>query len=414
MRVAIPAAEIDASVEARLQNLSKTARINGFRPGKVPMRVIRSRYRDQVEQEVTGELLQNRFFQAVSDQNLKPAGMPKIDPEQRSHGEDLVFTASFEVYPQIELTDLSTLSITKPVANVAEGDIDEMIESLRRQRTNWEVAERAAQTGDKVTIDFTGTLNGETFAGGSAENFETVLGASGLLPEFEQGILGQPPGASITCDVPFPEEYGEPELAGKTAQFQITLHKVEAPHLPDVNEEFAKELGIEDGDLEALRTMVRKNMERELVNAVTRKTKERVLDALLGAHQFDVPETLVHQEAHRLAHQRADHQHDPHDHAATEAVLPDARRRVALGLILAEIVDSQQLKPDAAKVRAEIERMAEPFDDSQAVVNWYYSQSDRLQEIESMMLENEVVDWALSQMSVSDEPQTFSQMMGRS
>lgn len=414
MKIAIPAAEVDASVEQRLQNLAKTVRINGFRPGKVPLRVVRNRYQEQVEQEVAGELLQNRFFQALSEQQLRPAGTPKIEPQERRKGEDLVFTAAFDVYPQIDIADLSTVTVAKPVAAVADGDIDEMVESLRRQRTVWETADRAAQDGDKVTIDFSGTVDGEAFEGGSAENFETVLGSSGLLEAFEKGITGQQPGTSFSCEVPFPDDYAQDTLAGKTATFDITLHKVESAQLPAVDAEFARALGIADGDLDALRAMVRRNMERELESVVTRQVKDKVLEALLEAHQVDLPASLVDQEAHNLAHQRAGTDQDPHDHDLVDSARADAEKRVALGLILSEIVDKQELKADPAKVRGEIERLAEPFDDKDAVINWYYSQTERLGEIETMVLEAEVIDWALGQMSVTEEPKTFSQMMGRS
>ena len=407
LTLTLPAAEIEQQVAARLTQLARQTRVNGFRPGKAPLSVIRRQHGARVRDEVVGELLQGKFIEGLSEHQLRPAGNPSINAETTDDAEALTFSASFEVFPEIELADLSGVTVTVPTASVSDEDVEKMLDRMRRQRAEWPTVERAAATDDRVVIDFAGSIDGEAFEGGSAQEVPIVLGSGTLIGDFEEQLLGASAGDTRTVNVTFPDDYPRENLAGKSAQFEVTVREVQEMQLPALDAELAKAFGIEDGDLDTLRSRLRERLEQELTGALRRRRKAAVMQMLAEQHQFDVPHSLVHQEAHSLAHQAQQRNPavDPHgDMAPFEA---EAERRVKLGLLLAEITQREGIKADPQRVRAEIERMATGFDDKDMVVNWYYSQPERLQEIENMTLEEQLVDWVLSKVQVTEETLPF-------
>lgn len=413
LKVEVPAVRVQTRIDERLRSMTKTAKVKGFRPGKVPLRIVHNLYRTQVEQEVVGEVLEASFYEALSDKELRPAGAPRIEPQPRQPGEDLVYTASFDVYPVIELTDLTRLALTTDSSQITEADIDTMVESLRKQRTDWREVDRSAADGDRLAIDFKAEIEGQPFDGGQAEGSSITLGSGGTLPDFEAGLTNGKAAEVRTFPVRFPETYGKAELAGKTAQFTVTIRSVSEPHLPALDQKFVSSLGVSEGTIEALRKKVAENLQREMESALRARNRQKVLDLLLEKHPIELPASLVEEEAHKLAHDRAGKHADPHAPEMVAESQSLARRRIALGLILAELIRQQQIKADPARVRLEIERLAEPFDDRDAVIKWYYSQDERLREIESMVLEHTVIDWVLGQVRVTANPIGFSEITGR-
>jgi trigger factor len=407
LTLTLPAAEIEQQVTARLAQLARQTRVNGFRPGKAPLSVIRRQHGARVRDEVLSELLQGKFIEGLSEHQLRPAGNPSINAETTDDAEALTFSASFEVFPEIELADLSGVTLTVPTASVSDDDVDRMLDRMRRQRAEWPTVERAAATDDRVIIDFAGSINGEAFEGGSAQEVPIVLGSGTLIGDFEEQLLGAGAGDTRTVNVSFPDDYPRENLAGKSAQFEVTVREVQEMQLPALDAELAKAFGIEDGDLDTLRLRLRERLEQELTGALRRRRKAAVMQMLAEQHQFDLPHSLVHQEAHNLAHQAQQRNPavDPHDDMAPFEA--EAERRVKLGLLLAEIAQREGIKADPQRVRAEIERMAAGFDDKDMVINWYYSQPERLQEIENMTLEEQLVDWVLSKVQVTEETLTF-------
>ncbi|GAB4358897.1 MAG: trigger factor [Immundisolibacter sp.] len=407
LTLTLPAAEIEQQVTARLTQLARQARVNGFRPGKAPLSVIRRQHGARVRDEVVGELLQGKFIEALSEHQLRPAGNPSIKAENTDDAQALTFSARFEVFPQIELADLGRVTVTVPTASVSDEDVDKMLDRMRRQRAEWLTVERAAATDDQVVIDFAGRIDGEAFEGGSAQEVPIVLGSGTLIGDFEEQLLGASAGDTRTVNVTFPDDYPRENLAGKSAQFDVTVREVREIQLPALDAELAKAFGVEDGDLDTLRRRLRDRLEQELTAALRRRRKAAVMQMLAEQHQFDLPQSLVHREAHNLAHQakQRDPTVDPHgDLAPFEA---EAARRVKLGLLLAEITQREGIKADPQRVRAEIERIAAGFEDKDRVVNWYYSQPERLQEIENMTLEEQLVDWVLSKVQVTEQTLPF-------
>lgn len=416
MSVQLPEEQIATQVAERLRDLTRSASLPGFRPGKVPLKVVTRRFGKQVRQEVVGELLQSSFQDALTQENLRPAGGPVIDPLNADEGAGLSYTAVFEVYPTLDVSAAEGLEIARPVAEVADEDVDNMIDTLRKQRQEWNEVERASADGDRAMIDFVGTIDGEEFEGGKAEDIPLELGQGAFIPGFEEGVVGMSAGEQKTIDVAFPEDYGAEHLAGKAAQFAITLNKVEEPSLPEIDEEFVKSYGVEDGTEEALRTEVGNNMRRELTDGLRRLTKQRVMDALLASNQVELPGALVTDEQQALfesqANQIRQRGGDPAQFGMTPDMFEDdARRRVGLGLLLAEIVKTNGLTPDADKVREVVESMASTFEEPQQVVAYYYSDRSRLAEIESSVLEDQVVDMLIEQANVTDEATSFEAVM---
>ena len=407
LTLSLPADEIEQQVAARLNQLARQARVNGFRPGKAPLSVVRRQHEARLRDEVVGELLQGKFIEGLGEHQLRPAGNPDIRAEPADGGDALRFSASFEVFPDITLADLSGVTLSLPSATVTDADVEKMLDRMRRQRAEWPEVARPAARDDRVMIDFVGTIDGVAFEGGTAQDVPIVLGSGTLIGDFEDQLLGASAGDERTVKVTFPADYPRDTLAGKDAQFVVTVKAVQEIALPEMNAEFVQAFGIEDGDLDALRARLRERLEQELTTALRRRRKAAVMQLLEQQHQFDLPHSLVHQEAHSLAHQAQQRNPavDPHaDMAPYEA---EAERRVKLGLLLAEITRREGIKTDPARVRAEIERMAAGFDDKDMVINWYYSQPERLQEIENMALEEQLVDWVLSKVQVTEEILSF-------
>jgi len=413
LKIQVPAERIDSAVNERLQSLSKTVRLQGFRPGKVPFRVVRTRFGAQVRQEVLGEVIQSSFQEAVVQEQLRPAGMPQIEPFNMDADKELAYTAVFEVYPDFELASVDDLEIERPVAEVAESDIDEMIDSLRKQRSEWEAVERAAEEGDQLTIDFVGSIEGEEFPGGKADNMPLVLGSGSMIPGFEEQLTGASAGDEHAVKVSFPEDYRAEHLAGKEAEFSVKVHAVKAPQLPEVDEEFAKSFGVEEGGVETLRADIRNNMNRELKQAVEARVKQQVMDGLVARNPIDLPKALVDEEVGRLRQNVAGQMPEgaSTEHLADELFTADAERRVRLGLVVAEVIKDAELKADADKVREYVENLAASYQEPQQVVDYYYDNRELLQNVEGLVLEQAVTDWVVARAKVSDVQTAFKDVM---
>jgi trigger factor len=418
--VEVPAETIDDAVNKKLQSIAKTARINGFRPGKVPMKVIRKRYGGHVRQEVLGDVINESYRDALEQVDLKPAGMPSIEPvvdeaENSEPAEGFRYRATFEVFPEIQVASLDGKSIEKKVAQVEETDLDEMIETLRKQRVNWVEVDRAAKTDDQVTMDFAGSIDGEEFDGGSAKEAPLVLGSGSMIPGFEEQLEGVSKGDSKTITVNFPEDYRATHLAGKEAQFEITVHAVKESELPEVNDEFAKDFGVEEGGVETLRSDIRKNMERELTQSLDNLNKQAVMDVLLESNDFDVPGSMVKDEIGRLRQQITSQMQGQGGtetpELADELFQEDAQRRVKLGLLISEIIKQNEIKVDPDKVKEAIDTIASSYEDPKQVVDYYYGNAEYLQNVEGMVLEQQVTDWAMENATVVDKSLTFKEVM---
>ncbi len=413
--VDLPKEQVESEVERKLSELAKTVRLDGFRPGKVPPRVIRQRFGDQVRQEVYGDLIQKSFYEAVQQTEVAPVGDPSIDLRDAAEEGGLSYTATFQVMPEITLADLSGREVVKPVAEVTDADVDEMIEKLRSQRQTWEEVDRPAQDGDRVIIDFKGYIDGEAFEGGSAEEVPLVLGSGSMIDGFESGLLGASAGEERTLEVTFPEDYRAEHLAGKPATFEVKVRRVEASRLPEIDEEFVKEFGIEEGTEEALRAEVRKNMENELEQKISRMVKDAVTDLLREANPVEVPEAMVKREAEHMKQQAMQEMQARGQQSAFD--LPaslfeeEARKRVQLSLLMGEIIDKQGLKAEEDEVRAMLERLAASYEDPQEVVDYYMNNPEQRATVEHLVLENKVVDWVLDQVDVKEDKRTFSDVM---
>ena len=419
LTLALPAADIDRKVDERLKQLARTVRMHGFRPGKVPMRIVVQQYGPQVRSEVIADAVEKGFASAVRDQNLRVAGFPRIERKGGTAEGSLEFSATFEVYPDVSIGDISSVVIERPVLSVGDAEVAKTLAVLRKQRTRFEVVERAAARGDRVTVDFTGTVDGAEFPGGAAKDFVFVLGEGRMLPDFEAGVIGMKPGESKLVQVSFPADYQGREVAGKTAAFAITLAKVESGRLPEVDEAFARALGIADGDLDKMRAEIRANVEREVKKRLGSELKQQVMHALQAVAKLELPRALVDMEVQRLVGAaRADLQarglkmeQMPIDPQVFEE---QARRRVALGLIVAELVRKHDLAAKPQQVRALVEEHASSYEQPGEVVRWYYSQPERLAEFEGLAVEENVVQWVLRNAKTVDKPVAFEQLMGDS
>ncbi|MBB2896312.1 MULTISPECIES: trigger factor [unclassified Pseudomonas] len=409
MTIGVPAERIETEVNKRLQQTARRAKVPGFRPGKVPMSVIRQRYEASARQEALGDLIQETFYEAVVEQKLNPAGAPAVEPKVFEKGKDLEYVATFEVFPEFEVKGLDGIEIERQDASVEDADIDKMLDVLRKQGTRYEAVDRAAANDDQLTLDFVGTQDGEAFAGGSAEGTKLVLGSGRMIPGFEDGLVGAKAGDERVLDLTFPEDYQNLDLAGKAAQFKVTVKEVAAPELPELNEAFFKQFGVEETTVEGFRAEVRKNMERELRQALKTKVKNQVMDGLLAANQIDVPAALISNEVDRLrvqAVQQFGGNIQP-EQLPAELFSEQAKRRVLLGLIIAEMVKQFELKPDDARVRELIEEMAAAYQEPEQVVKWYYQNEQQLNEVRSVVLEEQVVDTVLKQAKVTDKQVSY-------
>jgi trigger factor len=409
LTVQVPAETVEMEVNNRLNSIRSTVRIDGFRPGKVPLKVVKQKYSGTVLQEVAGELMQRTFREALTQENLNPAGDPKINAQDLVLGQVMEYTAVFEVYPEVTLAPVADLSIEKIEATVEDSDVDNMIDVLRKQKLDWTEVKRKSANDDRITIDFVGSVNGEKFDGGSANDMPMVLGAGQMIPGFEENLTGLKAGDETTFKVPFPEDYAAKDLAGKEAEFAITVKKVEAPKLPDVNEEFAKAFGVESGDVAQLKAEIKANMERELARKLRTDLKTSVMDALLAANVIEVPAAIVQQEAEAL--KRQTEVQKPGSNLAIESFADDARRRVQLGMILAEVAKTSSLKIDGDMIKERIEEMAKDYDDPDEFVRYYMGNQELLGGVQTLVMEDKVVDWIAEQAKVTTRASTFDEIM---
>ncbi|MCO5108270.1 MAG: trigger factor [Burkholderiaceae bacterium] len=417
LAMAVPVAEINRQVVERLRKLSRNVKMPGFRPGKVPMKMIEQSYGPQVHAEVLGDAVSKAFSDAVDEHRLRVAGQPRIESREGAAEHELGFTATFEVYPEVQLGDPSTLELERVSCEVGEAEVDKTIEILRKQRVTWASADRAAQDGDRVTIDFVGTLDGVAFEGGSATEFPFVLGEGRMLADFEAGVRGAGAGEKKSFPVAFPSDYGSVDLAGKTAQFEVTVRKVEAPQLPQVDEAFARQLGVPDGDLARMRADIRANLEREVGQRVRARNKAAVMEALTKLATFELPKALVEAESKSLGERAIeDLKQRGMDPKNMPPIPPDtfreqAERRVRLGLLVAEIVREHGLQAKPDQIRKQIEEFAQAYENPGEVVRYYFSDRNRLAEVEAIVVEQNVVDWAASKARVTDRALAFDDLM---
>ncbi|TMH32025.1 MAG: trigger factor [Betaproteobacteria bacterium] len=415
--MSVPAAEIEREVDTRLKKLARNVKMPGFRPGKVPLKLIAQTYGPQVRSEVLSDAVQKAFTDVVKEANLKVAGFPRIEKKDGGDTAALEFSATFEVYPEVKLGDLAGVTIERPQVTVDDAAVDRTIGILRKQRTRFVPVERPAKEGDRLTVDFSGTIDGEPFAGGKGENFVFALGEGRMLPEFDAAAQGMRAGETKTFELTFPADYHGKEVAGKRASFELSMKSVEEPQLPEVDAEFAKSLGIAEGDVAKMRSEIRANVERETNKRIEARVKAQVLQALLDRTPLELPKSLVQMEAQQLVERAAaDLQargmkpgQIPLDPAAFEAT---AKRRVALGLIIGELARAENLQPKPAEVRAAVEQEAATYESPAEVVKWFYMQPQRLSEMEGMALEANVVKWVLGRATVVDKPVAFDDLMG--
>lgn len=394
MRVQVPAADIDSKVAERLKNVGRNARLEGFRPGKVPAKVIQKRYGPQVRQEVISEVVQSSYAEALQKEQLVPAGNPNIEPEQLQDGQDFSYTAVFEVFPEITLKDLDKISIELPEVEIGASDVDTMLESLREQRGTWVAVDRASQGGDQVIVDFDGKLDGESIDNGQGTNVPVVLGEGQMLPDFDTALHGVKAGDEKTFDVSYPAEYPAEDLAGKTAQFDAKITAVNARELPEIDEEFIKAFGVEDGDINTLRTEVENNMASELATKRSADIKQQVLDQLIELNPVEVPASLVDQEAHSLQHDAMKRMNvtDHADAPPRENFVPGATRRVQVGLLMQELLRSEDITLDQERVEGKMRELFAGYDDSEGLLGNYLNDPKFLQQIEPMVLEDQAIE----------------------
>ena len=417
--VSLAWADINAETDKRLKQTQRRVKIDGFRPGKAPLKMVASMYGASVQNEVINELVQRAFYDIAVSENLKVAGFPRFESvEEQDDKDSLKIAAIFEVFPEVSIGDLSASEIEKVTSEVGDIEVEKTVEILRKQRTRFNHVDRAAQNSDRVIIDFEGKIDGEPFAGGSSKNYAFVLGSGQMLPEFEAGIAGMKAGESKDVEVNFPEDYHGKDVAGKTAVFTITLNNVSEATLPEVDAEFAKALGIADGDVAKMREEVKKNVAREVERRTQEQTKESVMDALLKAVELQVPNALVNDEAARLAEEMKQNFVNQGMANAGQVNLPtdmfkeQAHRRVALGLILAKLVEENKLEPTEEQIKAVVANFAESYEDPQEVIDWYYADASRLQGPTSLAVESNVVNFVLGKAKVTEKTLSFDEVMG--
>jgi trigger factor len=417
IHMSVAMADIEREVDSRLKRMARTVKMPGFRPGKVPLKIVAQTYGSQARSEAIGAAVEKAFGDKVREQNLRIAGSPRIEPAENAGDGALEFSAVFEVYPQVPLGDLSTQKIERPVLAVGDAEVDKTIEVLRKQRTTFEPVERAAQEGDRVVIDFIGRKDGEVFEGGKADDFQFVLGAGSMLKDFENAVAGMTAGDGKTFALTFPEDYHAANLAGQPVQFEVTVKRVEEPVLPAIDEDLARALGVTDGDLTKLRDEVRANLEREVKRRIQAKVKDQVMEALLAVNPIEVPKALVEQESKQLA-DNARRDLEMRGMKAKEIPIEpawfaeQAVRRVKLGLIMAELVKAKELFAKPEQVRALVEEMAQSYEDPTELVRWYYAQPERLSQAEAVVIEDNVVEWVVAQAQTSDNVVSFDELMG--
>ena len=408
LTVALPEEEVEQEVGERLDHLMRTARIPGFRPGKAPRKIVARRFGAAVRDEVVGEMLRDSFADAIASEELRPAGAPRIDSVESAPGEGVRYTAVFEVFPDIRLTDLESVEVRRPAAEVKEPDVDRMVETLRKRRREWREVARGAQPGDRITFTVEGEVDGEPLAGSAGEDRVVELGAGEAVPDLDRGLVGMEPLSTRDVEVGYPEGHPSPRLAGKSAAMRVEARKVEEGVLPDLDADFFRGFGVESGDLEEFRRGVRSNLERELETAASAVTRNRLLDALIERGPVEVPESLV---AEELEREGLGGSVEAIGDAGREAAEAGARLRLQRGLVLAQMVSDHGAPPDPGAVRAEVERMAATYEDPARVVGWFYSDPSRLRPVESRLAEREAVEAVLARVKVVDEPSEFDELM---
>ena len=419
LTITIEADKINQAVDARVKQVAPQVNLNGFRKGKVPFRVVKQQYGAGIRQEVLGEMMSQSFGEAVTQENLKPAGQPQVEPTQNDPKKDFIFTASFEVYPEFTLGSLSGVEIKQPVTEISAQDVDDMIQTLRKQQANFEEVEKAAETGDQVNIDFEGLKDGEPFEGGTAQGTDLVLGSGQMIPGFEDGLLAAQAGDEKSLDLTFPEDYHAEELKGQAVVFKVKVNSVKAQQLPEIDEEFMKKFGVEEGGEEALKVEVEKNMTRELKQALKNRVKTQVMDAMLETNNdVQVPAALIDQEISAMRQQmmqqfggQAQQMNLDENLLPAELFQDQAQRRVSLGLILSKAIEDKDLSADDDKVRETIEEIASAYEAADEVIDYYYNNEQQLQQVKALVLEDMVVEALMADADVSDEVLSYEELM---
>jgi trigger factor len=418
LTIAIPAGDIQKEVDKRIQKAAPNVKLDGFRQGKVPVKVVRQRFGDSIRQEVLGEMMSSSFQEAVSQEKLRPAGQPSVEPKEMDPKKDFSFIATFEIYPEINLSDLSGVSISKPVTDITDADVETMIETLRKQQAQFEDVDKAAEDGDQVNIDFEGFKDDEPFEGGKAEGSNLTLGSGSMIPGFEDGLLGAQAGDEKVLNLTFPEDYHAEELKGAAVVFNVKVNAVQEQNLPAIDAEFMKKFGVEDGEMATLKAEIEKNMQRELKAALKNRLKQQVMDGVLEKNDIEVPSALVDNEVNVMRQQMfqqfgGGQAMENFDTSMLPAELfsEQATRRVSLGLLLSKAIEDNDIKPSEDEVRAAIEEIASAYEVAQEVIDYYYNNQQQLQQVEAMVLEDKVVDVLLASADVSDENLGYEELM---
>lgn len=411
MTVQVPAERIDGEVESRLQSLARTARIDGFRPGKVPVSVVKQKFGRQVREEVTSELMNATLQEALAQENLRPAAEPALQSSNSGAGDALEFVATFEVFPEFDPVVPTDIAVEKPVVEIGEQDLQKMLEKLQKQRMSWGKADRAVAQEDRVKLDFEGTVDGEVFEGGQGTSVDVEIGAGKLIEGFEEGLIGAAVGEERVLDLKFPDEYRNEAIAGKSVQFTVTVLGVEEPVLPEFDDEFARAFGVEHGGMESLREEVKTNMQRELEQAITATVKDRAFDILLDKNPVEVPASLIDQEIDRLQHETSEQAGSGAMSLPRDLFQDQAMRRVKLGLIIGEVVKRNGIQVDPDRVRRVVESFAASYENPDEVIRWYYENQDALSTAQSVALEEQVMEWVLDQIPVEEKSMNFEELM---
>ena len=412
--VQVPAERVAKEIQDRLVAMSRKAKVAGFRPGKVPLKIIKQMYGDQARYETVSELMQNSLRDALVQENLTPLGGPSIEPKVLEEGQALEYSATFEVMPEFDLSGFDNIKVERPVAEITEQDVDLMIDNLRRQRTNWSTVERPAHDGDRVRFDFEGKIDGQDFSGNKGTNAQVVLGGKTMLPGFEAQLIGLSAGAEGDFDLTFPDDYQTAEVAGKTAHFQVKLHGVEEAHLPELDDAFAASFDVKEGGIPALRQSLRANMERELRDGIQAAIKRQVMQGLLDGNPIPVPQALIGVEIEHLASQLRFPVGDNSERVRQlkmQLFEAEARRRVALGLLISKLAANQGIEPDGQQVRARLDAIAATYEEPTEVVRWYEQTPNALDNVRALVLEDQVVDWVLERAQVTEKTSTFAEIM---